>query len=162
MDDKELSGRLVYLTHHYDVWLRQVSPKFEVTMANRLAKVIKVFDWDTDEGKILLEERERTGKWTKLDSKAFKFVLKVYAPDLELKGKKHLTFVEMAPRYYPGTEMQMFSLLPEIMLKDLQKEEKNIFSLQKKHDTERVCDEGKQNPDGVRGAKKVFVRKRPH
>jgi len=128
--DIELAGRLVYLTVHMDVWLRQVNSKFNVPMANRLAKIVKVFDWETDEGKLLLAEREKSGKWKNLNPKAFKFVLKIYYPDLKLKDKQGLTVEELVPRYYPGTELFMFDMLPSWMLKDLQKEEKDIFKIE--------------------------------
>lgn len=129
--DKELSGRLVYLTVHADVWFRDINPKFNIPMANRIAKIIKIFDWDTDEGKFLLEERAKTGKWNKLDPKAFKFVLKIYCPELKIKDKIGIAPEEVMPRNYPGTELSMFDLLPPWMLKDLQKEEKDIFRLER-------------------------------
>ncbi len=135
--DKELAGRLVYLTVHADVWYREINPKFNIPMANRIAKVVKVFDWSTDEGKFLLEERAKTGKWTKLDPKAFKFVLKIYCPELSIKNKIGFTVEEVMPRKYPGTELSMFELFPLWLLEDLQKEEKEIFKLER----------GTQNPD---------------
>jgi hypothetical protein len=127
--DKELSGRLVFLTTHMDVWLRQVNPKFNIPMANRIAKVVKVFDWDTAEGKLLLREREKTGKWKNLDPKEFKFVLKIYYPDLVKDNKDGITVEEVVPRFFPKTEMMMLNVIPEWMLKSLQKEEKDILKL---------------------------------
>ena len=127
--DKDLSGRLVFLTTRVDIWLRKINPKFNIPMANRIAKVIKVFDWDTAEGKLLLKEREKTGKWKDLDPKSYKFVLKIYYPDLEKDGKAGITAEEVMPRYLPKTEMLMFDVLPGWMLKSLQKEEKNILKV---------------------------------
>lgn len=127
--DNELAGRLVYLTTHSDVWFRELNPKFNVTMANRIAKVVKVFDWDTGEGRLLLSEREKTGKWGKLKPKDFKFVLKIYCPELIIKDKVGFASEEIMPRKYPGTDLSMFELLPLWMLKSLQKEEKDIFKL---------------------------------
>lgn len=124
-----LSGRLVYLTTHCDVWFREINPKFNVPMANRIAKVVKVFDWETEEGLLLLAEREKTGKWGKLDPKAFKYVLKIYCPELTLKNKTGFATEEMLPRKYPGTDLDMFALLPDWMLKSLQKEEKDVFKV---------------------------------
>lgn len=134
--DKDLNGRLVYLTKHLDIWLRQMNPKFNVPMANRIAKVIKVFDWDTEEGKLLLREREKTGKWKKLDPKAFKFVLKIYYPDLIKNQKDGITVEEVVPRYFPDTEMLMFNVLPDWMLKSLQKAEKDVLKLEQKSSTD--------------------------
>jgi hypothetical protein len=126
--DEKLAGKLVYLTIHSEVWYRELNPKFNVPMVNRLAKIVKVFDWDSDEGRFLLSEREKTGKWDKLNSKDFKFVLKVYCPDLRKNGKG-VTVEEMLPMFFPGTKLAMFELLPVWMLQSLQKAEKDIFKL---------------------------------
>ena len=131
--DLDLSGRLVFLTRYLEKWYRDLDPKFNVPITNRLAKIIKVFDWDTEEGKLLLAEREKTGKWKTLDPKSFKFVLKVYYPDLVFKNSKKLTIEEVTPKFYPGSQHEMFSLIPDWMLKDLMKEEKNAFKIVKKN-----------------------------
>ena len=130
--DQELGGRLVYLTRCLENWYKDLNPTFNVPIANRLAKVVKVFDWDTAEGKLLLAEREKTGKWKTLDPKLFKFVLKVYYPDLKHKKSNKIIVEEVVPRFYPGTEQEMFSVLPDWMIIDLNKEEKNIFKVVKK------------------------------
>lgn len=130
--DKDFAGRLVYLTTHSDVWFRDLNPKFNVPMANRIAKVVKVFDWETDEGRLLLAEREKTGKWGKLKPKDYKFVLKIYCPELSIKGKVGFATEEIMPLKYPGTDLSLFTLLPPWMLKSLQKEEKDIFKVLRK------------------------------
>lgn len=136
--DKDLSGRLVYLTTHVDAWLRDINPKFNVPMANRIAKIVKVFDWNTDEGKLLLAERKKNGKWTKLNPLDFKYVLKIYYPELTTQGKKGLIIEEMLPRCYPGTQLSMFEPLPPWMLQSLQKEEKDVFKVvNKTSDTDK-------------------------
>jgi hypothetical protein len=102
-------------------------------MVNRIAKVVKVFDWETEEGQLLLSEREKTGKWSNLDPKAFKYVLKVYCPELKIKNRVGFATEEVLPRKYPGTELTMFEPLPPTMLRSLQKEEKDIFKLLRKN-----------------------------
>lgn len=146
MDDKDWLGKIVYLTVHAEVWFKEIKPNFNIPMVNRLAKVVKIFDWDTEEGVILLEAREKTGKWTNLNSKDFKFVLKIYYPELifdqnvkiyspELlfskEIKKGFVAEEVLPLKYPGTELFMFDLLPDWVIKDLTKEEKDIFKVVK-------------------------------
>jgi len=131
--DKDFAGRLVYLTMHCDVWFRELNPKFNIPMVNRIAKVVKVFDWETEEGQLLLSEREKTGKWGNLDPKAFKYVLKVYCPELKIKNRVGFATEEVLPRKYPGTELTMFEPLPPTMLRSLQKEEKDIFKLLRKN-----------------------------
>jgi len=134
MADSDLAGRLVFLTIHMDAWLRHVNANFNIPMANRLAKVVKVFDWDTDEGKLLLEEREKNGKWKEFNPKDFKFILKIYYPELYLphRERQGTSVQEVVPRCYPGTERMLFDLLPDWLLVDLQKEEKNILQVERK------------------------------
>jgi len=131
--DSDFDGHLVYLTRCLEKWYHDLDPTFDVPISNRLAKVIKVFDWSTDEGKLVLNAREKTGKWgNKLISEDFKFVLKVYYPELTTKTNNKVTATEVVPRYYPGTKMEMFSLLPDWMIKDLLKAEKNAFKVERK------------------------------
>jgi hypothetical protein len=132
INDKDLDGKIVYLTKHLESWYKELTPNFNVPITNRLAKIVKVFDWDTEEGKLLLEAREKTGKWNNLDAKSFKFVLKVYYPDLNIKKSKKVTIEEVMPRLYPGTQNAMFQVVPDWMLSDIIKEEKNTFTVVKK------------------------------
>lgn len=130
MEDKNLFGKLVYITPHLEHWIKEVNPTFNIPMANRIARVIKVFDWDSPEGKLLLAARERTGKWNNLDPKDFKFVLRIFYPDLILKNKTGVTAEEVVPRYYPKTQLEMFHEVPDWMLSDIRSEEKiKEFSL---------------------------------
>jgi len=130
--DIELNGKLVFLTSHVEVWLKQINPKFKIPMANRIAKVVKVFDWGSKEGKFLLKEREKTGKWSKLKPEDFKYVLRIYYPDLIKDKKQGFTAEEVLPQYYPGTQMLLFDLVPDWMLEHLQKAEKDIFKVVEK------------------------------
>ncbi|MBD3261282.1 MAG: hypothetical protein GF334_06290 [Candidatus Altiarchaeales archaeon] len=132
MRDKDYDGRLVYLTVHADRWFKEAHPSFNIPLSNRLAKVIKVFDWNTPEGKLLLSAREKTGKWGNFESKDFKFVLKVYHPDIIRGQKKGLTVEEVLPRCYPGSELLLFDVLPEWMISDLNKVEKDMLKIDKK------------------------------
>lgn len=127
--DKDLDGKMVYLTKHLESWYKELTPTFNVPITNRLAKIIKVFDWYTEEGKLLLEAREKTGKWKNLDAKSFKFVLKVYYPDLTIKRLKKVTIEEVMPMFYPGTQNAMFQVVPDWMLSDIVKAEKNTLTI---------------------------------
>lgn len=126
-------GKLVYLTHHVDVWLKQLNSNFNIPMANRIAKIVKVFDWSTDEGKILLDLRKKTGKWDNMNPKDFKYVLKIYCPDLILKEKRGVTTEEVLPKKYPGTDLNMFDDVPGWMLENINKDEsKEAFKIELK------------------------------
>jgi len=130
MKDYELSGKLVYLTVHYDRWLREVNSDFNIPMANRMARVIKVFDWETEEGKLLLEARKKTRKWGNFNSEDFKFVLEIYCPELVVSGKKQgFSTEEVAPRKYPGTDLFLFEVVPDWMIKSIRSDEWESFSI---------------------------------
>lgn len=129
--DSDYRGRLVILTSNLENWLKQLNSDFNVPMTNRLAKVVKVFDWSSREGKALLEARNGKygGKWKNLNAKDFKFVLKIYYPELRMKRTNEVTAEEVLPLYYPGTKGLMFIPLPEWMWDDMNIEEKNAFDL---------------------------------
>jgi hypothetical protein len=132
MDTKKLEGRLVILTRTLEQWYHDLNNEFNIPITNRIAKVVKVFDWDTEEGKLLLEERAKTGKWDKLDPKDFRYVLKIYYPELHIKNTNQVMIEEVVPLYYPGTKNSMFYPVPSWMLQDLVKEEKAVFKVTKK------------------------------
>lgn len=133
MAEDEFLGRLVYLTAYYDQWIHERNKMFKIAMINRIAKVIKVLDWGTEEGKLILEERERSGKWKDLESKDFKYILKVFHPDITYNNIKGISAEEMVPRFYPKTEYIMFDLIPESMLKVmLQTQKEAAFKITKK------------------------------
>jgi len=116
MDDKDFAGRIVFLTAHVDRWIREKNPGFNLPlMANRIARVTKVFDWDTDEGKYVLKQREISGKWKNANPQDHKFVVSVFFPELIKDGKKGLIIDEVMPRMYPGTSSTLFEALPQWM-----------------------------------------------
>lgn len=129
-----LEGSLVFLTINFDAWLKRTNPKFNIPMANRMAKVIKVFDWKTEEGKILLKMRQDSGKWGKLNPEDFKYILKIFYPDLITQGSKKAGMVaeEVCPMFIPGTKAMMFDKVPDWMIKDIVKKEKNVLKVEKK------------------------------
>jgi len=130
MGDKDLLNTLVFLTVHAERWIKEASPQFAIPLSNRIARVSKVFDWDTDEGKLLLRARDKAGKWEKLTSKDFKFVLSVFYPELVKDGRHGLIIDEMLPRMFPGTDLELFTPVPDWMLKDLREEKVgDAFSL---------------------------------
>lgn len=132
MEDGELLNRIVFITVHADRWLRDANPRFNIPMANRLARVSKVFDWDTDEGRMLLEAREKSGKWGKLNSRDFKFVLSIFYPELIKDGQQGMVIEEVMPQRFPGTELDLFSPMPTWVLDDILKERKQeLFKLEK-------------------------------
>ena len=137
-EDKDFFGKLVFTTIHLERWLKEINTQFSIPMANRIARVIKVFDWESEEGKLLLDAREKTGKWASLDPKEFKFVLKIYYPDINHKTKEGITVEEVVPRYIPKSKLEMFHEVPDWMLSELKNEKIKEFSLVRKTESKEV------------------------
>lgn len=142
MEDKDLDGKLVYLTLFYEKWIREVHPEFNIPMVNRLAKVVKVLDWDTDEGKLILSERKRNGKWDKFKSEDYRFVLNIYYQELA-PSRKNIAIAEMVPRYYPDSKNELFKILPESIITGLLKKEQNAFKVVKKNVSKQLSSKSK-------------------
>jgi hypothetical protein len=124
-------NRLVYLTTHFHTWIKERSPDFNILMIGRLAKVIKVFDWNSKEGKSLLNERLKNKKWNEQDAKDFKYLLEIYYPDLSKDGKKGV----IAPECIPLTgkdKKPLFDLIPNGILKQILSTAKFTISLSEK------------------------------
>lgn len=129
------SGDIVYLTRHYAEWIKALEGDLDISLVHRIAKIVKVFNWSSQEGKLLLEQREITGKWGNLNSKDFKYVLKVYYPDLASKKDSTLgiTALEVLPLNYPGSKLPLFEKFPQHLLDDLNnKKIEDIFKLERK------------------------------
>lgn len=154
MEDHELLNKIVFLTVHTDRWLRDGNPRFNIPMANRLARVVKVFDWETEEGRLLLEARRRSEKWGSMDPRDFKFVLSIYYPELVKDGKRGMTVEEVMPRKYPGTDLDLFTSMPAWVLEDVVKERKgDLFKL-------ALPKKSRAGADGKRPARKRPSKKK--
>jgi len=128
-------GDVVYLTRHYAEWMKMLKGDLDISLIHRIAKIVKVLDWDTEEGKALLQQREYTGKWENINSKDFKYVLKIYYPDLiPPRGKKSgLSGYEVLPRNFPNTEYPLFDIYPKHLLDDIfKKDVEDIFKIKLK------------------------------
>jgi hypothetical protein len=128
-------GDIVYFTKHYAEWIKMLKGDLDISLIHRIARIVKVFNWRTKEGKLLLGQREKTGKWENLKSKDFKYVLKVYYPDLISKKTEEagLTAYEVLPLLFPDTKYPLFALYPEHLIDDLNKKDiEDIFKLEQK------------------------------
>ena len=129
------NGDIVFLTRHYAEWIKMLKGDLDISLVHRVAKVIKVFNWRTKEEKALLEQREKTGKWDNLNSKDFKYVLKVYYPDLVSKKteKQGISAYEVLPLLFPGTEYPLFEVYPQHLLDDINSNKlEDILKLERK------------------------------
>lgn len=119
MNDPTLENKLVYLTSHFHTWVKSRNPDFNIPMVCRLAKVIKIFDWETKEGKELLSERLKNEKWKEQDARDFRYVLEIYYPDLTKGEKKGVIAPECVPLLNPTSKGPLFEVVPNGILKQI-------------------------------------------
>lgn len=82
---------LVFLTMSAHAWICRNNASFSIPYSGRFARVIKVLDWDTEEGKAVLRARTDgafAGKWGEYDVRDFKYILDVYLPEMYAKESK--------------------------------------------------------------------------
>jgi hypothetical protein len=131
MEESNLQNKLVYLTVHFHTWVKDRNPDFNIPMLCRWAKVIKIFDWDSEEGKALLTERLKSDKWKEQDAKDFKFILDIYYPDLIKGEKKGVIAPECVPFLNPTTKKPLFEIVPTGILKQILSTSKFTVSKEK-------------------------------
>jgi hypothetical protein len=108
-------GDLVYLTRHFDVYMRRKGPKVDVIYSNRIGKLEEILDWESEKGRLIKQGRINSGKWTGLPMDSCKYLVTVYYPELiGRKGEKGVIepCVPMF-RYHPKTEEPFFEKLPD-------------------------------------------------
>lgn len=103
MANKYREGDLVYLTMAgQDFLSRNKGETFNISLHGRLGRIVEIYDWGTDKGKKILEGRKKHFTWSKLDSKAFKYVILIYCPDLvSPQGVKGVAFPELFAEFHP-------------------------------------------------------------
>ena len=118
-------GDLVYLTLAAHEWIVRKNPDLNFPVNGHLARISKVFEWDTEEGKMILEERKKVAGWRELDPREFRYILNAYFPEL-IGGKKSQGAILplVLPESYPGKPgTPMFGSVPKSMLKDMMSDE---------------------------------------
>lgn len=123
MSEKYREGDIVYVTlAGQDYLARNRSQEFNISVYGRLAKILEIYDWESERGKGILEERKKHFTWSKLKSEDFKYVLLIFAPELlapDDKSKKGIAFPELFAEFHPMQEKKvpMFRKWDPILLR---------------------------------------------
>lgn len=121
-------GDYVFLTRASELWMRRVRPQAPVLfLTGRLARVAKVLDWGSEEGRMVWESRKENQKWANIDNpEDYRYVLDIYFPELpsgEKKGEFGLVLPDSVPSHYKaqdGTDpMPLFLKVEETFKKRL-------------------------------------------
>jgi hypothetical protein len=118
-------GDLVFLTKAYENYIRGRNPKsitinLKISLINRLAKIEKIIDWTSPEGKKIKAARIKSGKWVGLPLEDNKYIISVYHYDLI--GRKGQTgVIERTPVFSkdPNTGESFFIKMPDWIYKEL-------------------------------------------
>lgn len=109
-------GDIVFITMAgQDFLSRNRGDEFNINVYGRLARIDKVYDWDTPEGEKILEGRAKHFTWSKLDKEQFKYVVHIFCPDLNdpSSGSRGVLFPEIMAEYHPiAKDMRMMEKWP--------------------------------------------------
>ena len=134
MDPEVKSGDLLILTKEFDDYVRK-RYVYVADMANRIAKLNQIIDWDSPTGIALKMAREKSGKWKDLCIEDNKYIVSIYYPELPgRKGEKGV--IEHGKpmfRYHPETKKPFFLPIPDWMKKDILRECETI-TVELKHE----------------------------
>ncbi len=124
MEEKLKPGDLLFLTPAYERYLRNKHPNLKVKMANRLAKLEDIIDWDSEKGQILKALRIKSGKWKKLPLEENKYIISIYYHDLKGKKGEPGTIERGVPmfRYHPKSKDPFFVKIPGWIYDEIMKE----------------------------------------
>jgi len=121
-------GQIVYLTKHFHTFLKAKAPDIQIQVVGRIARIVKIIDWDTDEGRKIKAARESIEAWKDPQKsnmvEDYKYLLDILYPEIDYKGKG-LIHPEVVPEYLSiDSKQRLFEPYPPKMLKYLLK--KNI------------------------------------
>lgn len=116
-------GDLVILTKAYENYVLKTHPGLRVSLANRLAKLEEIIDWDSDKGKKIKELRLKSGNWKDLPLEDNRYMVSIFFP--ELMGRKGQRGVVQRgqPMFSrdPETEAPFFIPVPGWMYREIAK-----------------------------------------
>ena len=121
MEDKIKAGDLLFLTEAFHNYINKKFPDSKVILANRLAKLEEIIDWNSVKGKKIKEARIKSGKWKKLPLEENKYIISVYYHDLVgRKGQKGVAERGVSMfRYDPKSGKPFFTKVPDWIYKEI-------------------------------------------
>jgi hypothetical protein len=122
MDEEEFKpGDLVFLTKAYEDYFRQRNPTaVHIFLTNRLAKIEKIIDWESEDGKKIKKARIDSGKWEGLPLEDSRYLLSIYFHDLVgRKGQQGVVSKECLFKEDPQKKEAFFVKVPNSILKEI-------------------------------------------
>jgi hypothetical protein len=121
--DEIKPGDLVFLTNAYEDHVYQKTGKIKVSLANRLAKLEQIIDWESETGKKIKDARLKSGKWAGLPLEDNKYIFSIYYH--ELKGRNNQAgVIERGVPFFskdPVSGRPFFIKIPDWIYKEIQK-----------------------------------------
>jgi hypothetical protein len=116
-------GDLVFLTSEYDAYIKSKHPSLKIVITNRLAKVEKIIDWQSPEGKLIYKARLDSHKWDGIKITDCKYILSVYYPDIKGRNGESGTVERGLPMFMisPKSGKLFFVKAPDWLYKEILK-----------------------------------------
>jgi hypothetical protein len=116
MEFKE--GDLVFLTRAADVWLGdRRTDAIALILGGRIARILKIIDWESPEGKAVQEKRKEFPKWLEIPNpQDYRYRLEIFLPEIpKSKSEFGLILEDWVPeKYVLGPKaLEMFLPLSE-------------------------------------------------
>jgi hypothetical protein len=127
------AGDLVFLTKAYEDSFKRKNPTSGISIANRLAKLEEIIDWESAKGKKIKQARQESGKWDNLPLEENKYILSIFYPEL-IGRKNQKGVVERGVpmfQYDPHTKEPLFEKVPDWIFKEILKK-CEVFDIQMK------------------------------
>jgi len=116
-------GDLVFLTMAFEEYMCRRNPHLTIPIANRLAKVEDIIDWESDKGKMIKSMRVKSGKWDGLPIEDSKYILSIYYHELVGRNGKKGVAERGVPMFgsHPETKAPFFQKVPDWVFKEIMK-----------------------------------------
>jgi hypothetical protein len=116
-------GDMVFLTKAYEDYFRQKNITSHIPIANRLAKLEEIIDWDSPKGQRIKEIRINSGKWAKLPLEDNRYIISIYYHELVGRKNQQGVIERGVPmfRYHPETKQAFFDKVPDWIFKEILK-----------------------------------------
>jgi hypothetical protein len=124
-------GDVVFITIKGHTWLHETKASFNIPVSGRLAKISKIINWNTKDGKALLKQRIASGKWKESELKSRRFVLDIYYPELTMEGyDPGVKVPEVMSLYTDDDQQPLFDKWNPDLWKDLNNNMSSEFAIE--------------------------------
>ena len=123
MEQELKPGDLLFITSHFDKYVREKNPKLTVSLVNRLAKLEEIIDWSSDKGRRIEQARFMSGKWKDLPMEDCKYVISIFYHDIKGRHGEMGVAERGVPMFKnnPKTGDPFFEKVPDWIFKEILK-----------------------------------------